>query len=291
MSWRTVLISKISKLDYSLGYLIVRDVNSTVKIHIDEISVLILENTSISLTSALLNELVNKKVKVIFCDEKRNPKSEIIPYYGSHDSSLKIKKQIEWDARLKQELWTLIVEQKISNQAKVLSFQSLPQCEQLYSYINEMKFYDSTNREGHAAKVYFNALFGKDFTRDKDCPINAALNYGYSIILSCFNREIVCSGYLTQLGLFHENMFNHYNLSCDLMEPFRPLVDITVKKITPQEFSKNEKIEILKILSSDVIIEKQKQNLINAIRLYCKSVFRALEDNDLKKIAFPEYEL
>lgn len=75
------------------------------------------------------------------------------------------------------------------------------------------------------------------------------------------------------------------------MEPFRPLVDITVKKITPQEFSKNEKIEILKILSSDVIIEKQKQNLINAIRLYCKSVFRALEDNDLKKIAFPEYEL
>lgn len=74
MSWRTVLISKISKLDYSLGYLIVRDVNSSVKIHIDEISVLILENTSISLTSALLNELVNKKVKVIFCDEKKKSK-------------------------------------------------------------------------------------------------------------------------------------------------------------------------------------------------------------------------
>lgn len=291
MSWRTVVVSKTAKLDYSLGYLVVRDINSSVKIHIDEISVLILENTAISLTSALINELVNKKVKIILCDEKRNPKSEVIPYYGSHDSSLKIRKQIEWDVRLKHELWTLIVEQKISNQAKVLDYYNLSQCEMLYSYIDEIKFYDSTNREGHAAKVYFNALFGKDFTLDKDCPVNAALNYGYSIILSCFNREIVCSGYLTQLGIFHENMFNQYNLSCDLMEPFRPLVDVTVKALSPQEFSKNEKIEILKLLNSDVVIENQKQTLLNAVKLYCKSVFRALEEKDLKKITFPEYEL
>lgn len=291
MSWRTVVISKISKLDYGLGYLIVRDVDSSVKIHIDEISLLVLENTAISLTASLLNELVNKKVKVIFCDEKRNPKAEITPYYGSHDSSLKIKNQIDWDINLKQELWTFIVAQKISNQAKVLHYFGLPQCEMLYSYIDEIKLYDSTNREGHAAKVYFNALFGKDFTRDKDCSINAALNYGYSIILSCFNREIVCSGYLTQLGIFHDNMFNQYNLSCDLMEPFRPLVDIAVKTLSPQEFSKNEKIEILKILSSSVIMETQKQTLLNAIRLYCKSVFRAFEEKDLKKIMFPEYEL
>lgn len=291
MSWRTVVVSKTAKLDYSLGYLVVRDINSSIKIHIDEISVLILENTAISLTSALINELVNKKVKIILCDEKRNPKSEVIPYYGSHDSSLKIRKQIEWDVRLKHELWTLIVEQKISNQAKVLDYYNLSQCEMLYSYIDEIKFYDSTNREGHAAKVYFNALFGKDFTLDKDCPVNAALNYGYSIILSCFNREIVCSGYLTQLGIFHENMFNQYNLSCDLMEPFRPLVDVTVKALSPQEFSKNEKIEILKLLNSDVVIENQKQTLLNAVKLYCKSVFRALEEKDLKKITFPEYEL
>lgn len=291
MSWRTVVISKISKLDYGLGYLIVRDVDSSVKIHIDEISLLILENTAISLTASLLNELVNKKVKVIFCDEKRNPKAEITPYYGAHDSSLKIKNQIDWDISLKQELWTFIVAQKISNQAKVLHYFGLPQCEMLYSYIDEIKFYDSTNREGHAAKVYFNALFGKDFTRDKDCSINAALNYGYSVILSCFNREIVCSGYLTQLGIFHDNMFNQYNLSCDLMEPFRPLVDIAVKTLSPQKFSKNEKIEILKILSCSVIMETQKQTLLNAIRLYCKSVFRAFEEKDLKKIMFPEYEL
>lgn len=291
MSWRTVVISKISKLDYSLGYLVVRDVNSSVKIHIDEISVLVLENTATSLTCALLNELVNKKIKVIFCDEKRNPKSELTPYYGSHDSSLKIKNQIAWETNIKQELWTLIVTQKITNQAKVLKYYGSPQCELLYSYIDEIKFYDTTNREGHAAKVYFNALFGKGFSRDKDCPVNAALNYGYSLVLSCFNREVVCSGFLTQLGIFHDNMFNQYNLSCDLMEPFRPLVDIAVKRLSPQEFSKNEKIEILKILNCEVIIEKQKQTLMNAIRLYCKSVFRAFEEKDIQKVSFPDYEL
>lgn len=291
MSWRTVVISKISKLDYSLGYLVVRDVNSSVKIHIDEISVLVLENTATSLTCALLNELVNKKIKVIFCDEKRNPKAELTPYYGSHDSSLKIKNQIAWETKIKQELWTLIVTEKITNQAKVLKYCGSPQCELLYSYIDEIKIYDSTNREGHAAKVYFNALFGKGFSRDKDCPVNAALNYGYSLILSCFNREVVCSGFLTQIGIFHDNMFNQYNLSCDLMEPFRPLVDIAVKRLSPQEFSKNEKIEILKILSCEVIIEKQKQTLMNAIRLYCKSVFRAFEEKDIQKVSFPDYEL
>ena len=75
------------------------------------------------------------------------------------------------------------------------------------------------------------------------------------------------------------------------MEPFRPLVDVTVKALSPQEFSKNEKIEILKLLNSDVVIENQKQTLLNAVKLYCKSVFRALEVKDLKKITFPEYEL
>lgn len=92
MSWRTVVITKTSKLDYSMGHLVVRDVESTVKVHISEISVLVIESTAVSVTAALLCELIKKKVKVIFCDEKHNPLSELTPYYGSHDCSLKIKK-------------------------------------------------------------------------------------------------------------------------------------------------------------------------------------------------------
>ena len=92
MSWRTVIVSKNSKLDYQLGYLVVRG-QETVKVHLNEIAVVIIENTAVSLTAYLLSELIKHKIKVIFCDEKRNPSSELVPYYGSHDTSMKVKKQ------------------------------------------------------------------------------------------------------------------------------------------------------------------------------------------------------
>ena len=89
MSWRTVVISKNAKLDYQMGYLVVRG-QDTKKIYLNEIGILIIESTAVSLTAYLLSELVKKKIKVIFCDEKRNPSSELLPYYGSHDTSIKI---------------------------------------------------------------------------------------------------------------------------------------------------------------------------------------------------------
>ncbi len=109
--------------------------------------------------------------------------------------------------------------------------------------MKEIELGDKTNREGHAAKVYFNALFGMDFSRSKECAINAALNYGYGILLSCFNREVIANGYITQLGLFHNNMFNQFNLASDLMEPFRILVDRIVVKNKPEKFESERKNE------------------------------------------------
>lgn len=286
MSWRTVVITKTAKIDYSMGYMVVRDVESTAKIHISEISVLVVESTAVSVTAALLNELINKKVKVMFCDDKHNPSFELTPYYGSHDCSLKLKRQISWNKTVKQFVWTQIVVEKIKNQAAVLDYYKLEQSSQLMEYIEEIELNDKTNREGHAAKVYFNALFGKGFSRSDDCPVNAALNYGYSIILSIFNREIAASGYLTQLGLFHDNMFNQYNLSCDLMEPFRPFVDLTVREMNPMKFDKEEKLQIYAMLSEDIRIDGRTQTFINAIKIYCKSIFAAIEENDISLIRF-----
>lgn len=286
MSWRTVVITKTAKLDYSMGYMVVRDVESTAKIHISEISVLVVESTAVSVTAALLNELINKKVKVIFCDDKHNPSFELTPYYGSHDCSLKLKRQISWNKTVKQFVWTQIVVEKIKNQAAVLDYYKLEQSSQLMEYIEEIELNDKTNREGHAAKVYFNALFGKGFSRSDDCPVNAALNFGYSIILSIFNREVAASGYLTQLGLFHDNMFNQYNLSCDLMEPFRPFVDLTVREMNPVKFDKEEKLQIYAMLSEEIRIDGRTQTFINAIKIYCKSIFAAIEENDISLIRF-----
>lgn len=286
MSWRTVVITKTAKLDYSLGYMVVRDVENTAKVHISEISVLIIESTSVSLTAYLLNELISAKVKIIFCDSKRNPSFEVSPYYGSHDCSLKIKRQISWTETAKKLIWTEIVSEKIRNQAKVLINFGLNKADLLFTYLDEMEFGDESNREGHAAKVYFNELFGMKFSRTQDCPINSALNYGYSLILSAVNREITACGYLTQLGLFHDNMYNQFNLGCDLMEPVRPFVDIAVKMLDPQKFDKDEKKYLLELLNKEVIISSRKNTLLNAIKIYCKSVFNAIEENDTAIIEF-----
>ncbi|MEE0015754.1 MAG: type II CRISPR-associated endonuclease Cas1 [Clostridia bacterium] len=290
MSWRTIVISSSAKLDYKLDYLVVRQEEIT-KIHLSEISILLIENTAVSITAALLNELIKRKIKVIFCDEKRNPSSELVSYYGCHDSSAKIRNQIRWNDEIKELIWTEIVSEKIRNQRNILKYFNKKEYFMLDEYLSQIEIGDTTNREGHSAKVYFNALFGMDFTRTSDTPTNAALNYGYGILLSTFNREIVANGYITQLGLFHDNMFNHFNLGSDLMEPFRTLVDKIVYNLKPEIFNHNEKMELLNILNKEVIIDGKINYVNNAIKIYCKSVFDAINQQDVSLIKFYKDEL
>ncbi|MBQ2799508.1 MAG: type II CRISPR-associated endonuclease Cas1 [Ruminiclostridium sp.] len=286
MSWRTVVISKRCKLDYRMGYMVVR-AEETKRIFIDEVAVLMIENPAVSFTGCLLEALTEKKVKVIFCDSKHNPMAEIIPYHIAYDSSQKIRRQISWDEDIKDLVWTEIVAEKIRKQADFLSEkEKQKEATMLYSYIGQMEHGDVTNREGHAAKVYFNALFGPDFIRSENCFINSALNYGYSIILSAFNREIVSKGYMTQLGLFHDNMYNPFNLACDLMEPFRILVDREVMKLSPQKFDKEEKYALCDILNHIVMIDGNQQTVINAVKIYTGSVFEAINQEDILKLKF-----
>lgn len=290
MSWRTVVITSNAKLDYQLGCLVVRK-DKVTKIHLSEVSVLLVESTAVSMTAVLLNALIEKKIKVIFCDEKRNPSAELVPYYGCHDSSQKMRSQIRWSEGMKEAVWTEIVTEKIRQQAEHLEDIGRQESKLLEEYVEELELGDATNREGHAAKVYFNALFGMDFSRSSMNSINAALNYGYGILLSAFNREIAANGYLTQLGLFHDNMFNHFNLGSDLMEPFRPLVDRIVYDMMPDKFEREEKLRVLSILNEEVWIGNKREYVNNAIRTYCKSVFDAIEEQDVSMIRFYRNEL
>lgn len=290
MSWRIIVISKRAKLDYQLGYMVVRSEEIT-KIHLGEISTILIESTAVSITTSLLSELIKKKVKVIFCDEKRNPSSELVSYYGSHDTSNKVRRQIQWTTNIKEAVWTEIVTEKIRKQKELLEYLGKEGSALLAGYLHEINWNDESNREGHAAKVYFNALFGLDFTRTADNFINAALNYGYSIILSAFTREIVANGYITQLGLFHDNMFNQFNLSSDLMEPFRILVDKEVYSMTLHQFEREEKMQLVDILNHEIRIDGKIQYVNNAIKIYCKSVFDALNEADSSLIRFYQIEL
>lgn len=290
MSWRIIVISKRAKLDLQLGKMVVRSDEIT-KIVLSEISTIIIESTAVSITASLISELAKRKIKVIFCDEKRNPSCELVNYYGSHDTSNKIRKQIAWKQQTKEAIWTEIVTDKIRKQKDLLELLRRKESALLDTYLKEITWNDGTNREGHAAKVYFNSLFGLDFTWTEDSLINAALNYGYSVLMSAFAREIVASGYLTQLGIFHDNMFNQFNLASDLMEPFRILIDREVLMMTLEVFQHSEKMQLVNVLNHEVRIDGKVQYVNNAIKIYCKSVFDALSEDDSALIRFYKIEL
>lgn len=280
MSFRTIAITKRSKLNLKMGFLEIRSEDTT-RVYLDDIDMLVIESQAVSMTSALMSALMKKKIKVIFCDEKRNPQGEVIPYYGSSDTSRKIKKQAGWSENIKTEVWNRILKEKIRNQMLFLKeLGKERESKLLNKYLEEVQPADETNREGLAAKVYFDALFGMDFKRDLETPINAALNYGYSLILSIMNREIYYNGYITQLGLFHDNIYNPFNLASDLMEPFRILVDRMVYNNQFTQFETEEKHILLHLLETEVLIGGQRQVLTNAVRIYVKSVFAALCDEN-----------
>ena len=150
---------------------------------------------------------------------------------------------------------------KIHNQAMLLKKLEIKEYTKLLEYEKQVEIADKTNREGHAAKVYFNLLFGNDFIRDNEDNTNAALNYGYAILLSMLNRDIVSKGYITPLGINHRSEFNQFNLSCDLMEIFRPLVDEAVYNNRELAFDKEFKYKLVDVCNKTVIIEKQEQYL------------------------------
>ena len=289
MSWRIIVISQRCKLDYSMNYMVVRG-QETKRVLLDEIALLMLENNAVSMTGCLLSALIEKKIRVILCDGKRSPQAELVPYYGAHNDALKIRQQLAWEEDTILQVWSSIVKEKILNQAKCLMLAKKEDAAALLKqYADNVLPGDQTNREGHAAKVYFNALFGMSFSRRDEGDVkNAALDYGYALILSAFNREVVMNGYLTQLGLAHNNQFNHYNLSCDLMEPFRPYVDLAVYTDEWKDFGPEEKHKMINLLNSSVKIRCTEQTMLNAIKIYTKSVFDALCEDNAALIKFTE---
>ena len=290
MSWRIVVIDSKAKLTYKNDYLVVRNDNIR-RIHLSEINTVIVNSTAVVITSYLINELIKRKIKIIFCDETRSPAGEIMPYYGCHNSSKRINEQLYWDKEFAVDVWTRIIKEKIHNQSIILKHYGEMNANKLDVYIEELQRNDETNREGHAAKVYFDTLFGMSFKRDDGSDLNAALNYGYTVLLSQFNRDIVAYGYLTQLGIKHRNEFNPYNLSSDLMEPFRPLIDKIVRDNIDEGFDGAMKIKLIDVLNQQVVINRSKQYVSNAIAIYVKSVFQAIKKHNLNELKFIEYEL
>lgn len=277
MAFRSVVIASPCKLSYKGGYLVVRKEDDTTKVHLSEITSIVLQTNQVYISAYLLSELAKEKISFVVADEKCSPIGHYLPLYGSHNTSKRIAEQLEWGEPIKKRVWQRVVRDKIDHQARVLNARAREiEGGILTGFVSEVRSGDTTNREASAARLYFQALFGQGFSRDDDTPINAALNYGYSILLSAVSREIVARGYLTQCGICHRNEYNQFNLSCDLMEPFRPIVDRMVFDNIDESFEKEDKYLLVDMLNQSIPYRGGMYRVGSVISLYIQDCFSAL---------------
>lgn len=290
MSFRTVVITQKAKLSYKDNFMLIHG-EELKMVHLSEINTIIVESNLVQISAYLMNQIAKNKIKLIICDERHNPTAEMVPYYANFNTSKKAIQQAKWLDEAKQVAWTNIIINKIKNQAKLLEEIKNERYKMLLEYMQDVELDDVTNREGHAAKVYFNSLFGLDFTRDKICDINMALDYGYTILLSAFNRTISSLGYINQLGIKHKNEYNFFNLGCDLMEPFRVLIDDYVYQNEERVFDTEYKRDLVQLLNKNVQFCGKNMFLTNAINVFVINALRAVDENRITEYSFYEYGL
>jgi len=259
---------------------------------IEDIGLLMLDHYQITLSHQLIQELMKNNVILISCDERHLPLAGMLPFSGNTLFSERVKTQIEVSEPLKKQLWKQTVECKIQNQLKVLE-QLGKYASPMYEYLKEVKSGDTTNMEGIAAQHYWKYLIDNDFLRDRfgDYP-NPFFNFGYGVLLSIIARALVDTGLLLVLGIFHRNKYNPYCLASDIMEPYRPIVDLLVMKwlqLHPekQSLDKESKTFLLQIATQDVNIEKLVRPLIVGVKMTSSSLLKCYT-GEKRQISYPE---
>ena len=287
MGYRQVIIKKSEKLHFKDNQLIIDKDESSIKVPLEDISYILIEDSSTILTTRLLAELGKNAISLIVCDEKFEPTSIMYPY-NYHFKQLDVfSHQLEIDDSIKNEFWNQIVKRKIENSIRVLEMTSKEEfpISKLTEYINEITDGDSKNREGLAAKMYFRGLFGSDFIRFYDDNVNAALNYGYTIIASAIIRNLAVYGLNTYLGIHHSSKINNFNLAYDFLEPYRSVVDKFVYDnqddiVLPLSFEFRKKL--INLLNKEVLHQNKKYTIEYSIGLLIKSYIKSFSSGEIK---------
>lgn len=278
MGWRSVIITQHAKLSYSAHMMRVQTGDGINQIPIEDIDLLLISTTQAVISSALISELAKNNTKVIFTDTKNQPICETQNYYPNNRGLNLLKRQFNWNEDRQQKLWTKIIELKIINQLKVLKLRKI-ECADLEPEIDKLEIGDPTNREAIVAQKYFPRLFNEqNFSRRNASAANAALDYGYSILLSTVNKEIVANGYLTQLGIHHHNDENQFNLGSDLMECFRPVVDYWVSGQKFNELTPDIKYGLVDMLNVELEYNGKTMLLRNIIPDYVRKCLNYLNN-------------
>ena len=295
MLYRSIYIGNPAHLKLKGKQLKITDPSTQIvkgSVPIEDLGLLMLDHYQITVSHQLLQELMKNNVVLISCDEKHLPLGAMLPFSGNTQYSERVKTQLEVSEPLKKQLWKQTIECKIQNQAKVLEHLG-KYADPMYDYLKEVKSGDTTNMEGIAAQHYWKYLIDYDFLRDRfgEYP-NQFLNFGYGVLLSIVARALVDTGLLLVLGIFHRNKYNPYCLASDIMEPYRPIVDLLVMEwLTThpevEELNKESKAHILQMATRDVQIEKNIHPLIVAVKNTASSLYKCYT-GEKRLIAYPE---
>ena len=268
---------------------------SITTIPVEDIGVVVLENRQITITSGLMDALLENNCALITCDSKNLPVGLMLPLCGNTTQSERFRHQIEASLPLKKQLWQQTVQAKISNQAAVLENCTDAETACMNVWSKDVKSGDSENLEGRAAAYYWKKLFGyiEDFNRDREgVPPNNLLNYGYAILRAVVARALVSSGMLPTLGIHHHNRYNAYCLADDIMEPYRPYVDELVFNLIKENglpedgLTKEWKAELLQIPVLDVVISGKRSPLMIAVAQTTASLYKCYS-GEIRKIIYP----
>ncbi len=295
MGWRTVVITKPSKISIENDQLKYAPKDGEIiKVPIDDISVIILEVHQVTITSALMSRFTESNIVLFTCDKTHTPNGVFIPFHQHSRYTQVAHKQIAWTEPFKKRIWQKIVSQKVWNQAKTLEYMGKEKVKQLEAYAKNVKSADSSKVESSAARIYFTALFGKFNRRNESDWRNSALNYGYALIRGAISRSLAAHGFLPAFGLFHHSTLNAFNLSDDIIEPYRAFVDVVVSEhyenfieLPDTRFLPEHKVELYQLFTMKTIIDDVSTTLLNSIEVFVISLMNATLEKDIDLLKLP----
>ena len=294
MTWRVVHVSQSEKMRLRLDNLLVQKMGQEFTVPLSDISIIVAEGGDTVVTLRLLSALSKYNIALVVCDNEHLPTGIYHSQNGHFRDYKRLKEQMDWSQKQKDKAWQIVTYYKINNQEDVLAMfeKSLDNIRLLSDYKEQIEPGDRTNREGHAAKVYFNELFGKQFvrvTQQEADVINAGLNYGYAIMRAQMARIVAGYGLNGLLGIFHKNEYNQFNLVDDLMEPFRQIVDVWVyDNLRDQEFLKYEyRLGLTDLLNAKIKYGKETCSVTVAMDKYVKGFIKYISEKDSSKFHCP----
>lgn len=286
MGWRIIYIEEAKSVRLYLDNIKIEKETGDLTVPLSDIHTLVIDNQMITITVPLIVKCSEYNINLIICSIQHIPISIISAITGNYQSAIMLKKQIDWNSHLKGIIHQKIIQNKIQNQGDLLKHFKLSyfSIQKLVDFSSDVLPFDATNREGLAAKIYFRELFGKDFIRFEENIINSGLNYGYSILRSQISKTIISKGLNPSLGIFHKGYNNPYNLSDDIIEVFRPIIDeyVYVYLIEAIIFKRDDRLGLINQTCKDAYIMGKRQSLFNVIRIYLEKIIECFENHDPK---------